>query len=303
MNQQANRHQQASRSGEARIPSAGKATGGVLGTKNGAKGAVTLDAPPDDERVESVSQSVLKALAVLRALRNAEGELGVAEISRTVGLPMTTVHRILRTLLVAGYVVQDRTTDRYHLGREAYLLGRSVANTLGFDAALPLLERLAEETGESVNLVVRDADQGLVVLRIESSQPLRFTQPVGTKIPLYCTSSGKVLLAFSEDPEAEVRSLGPLERFTPTTITEPAALLRELKLIRERSLSVNRSERIPGVRGVAAPVLGADGIAVAGLAVQGPEFRLPDRRINEIAGLVVDTAQAIASALPRGYRL
>ncbi|MHB1889745.1 MAG: IclR family transcriptional regulator [Acidimicrobiales bacterium] len=249
------------------------------------------------------SQSVMRALRVLRAMRVADGELGVAEIARTVGLPMTTVHRILKTLLVAGYVVQNAATERYHLGREAYLLGRAVANTLGFDAALPLLEHLADETGESVNLVVRDGNEGLVVLRIESQQALRFTQPVGTKIPLHFTSTGKVLLAFGPDPEAEVRALGSLQRFTPETITSPPQLLHELETIRKQLFSVNRGERIPGVCGVAAPVLGSDGTVVAGLAVQGPEFRLPASRVEDLAPLVISVAQAIAAALPRGYQI
>jgi IclR family acetate operon transcriptional repressor len=249
------------------------------------------------------SQAILRALSVLRALRTADGELGVADIARGVGLPTTTVHRILRTLVVAGYVVQNVATERYHLGREAYLLGRAVANSLGFDAALPLLEALAADTGESVNLVVRDGSEGLVVLRIESPQPLRFTQPVGTRIPLHCTSSGKVMLAFGDDPEGEVRALGKLERFTPDTVTSPAALLGQLRVVRQQYYSVNRGERIPGVCGVAAPVLGSDGAVIAGLAVQGPEFRIPAERVEVLAPQVIGVAQAIAGALPVGYHI
>lgn len=254
-------------------------------------------------RAPGASQAILRALSVLRALRTADGELGVATIARIVELPTTTVHRILRTLVVAGYVVQNVATERYHLGREAYLLGRAVANSLGFDAALPLIETLSADTGESVNLVVRDGHGGLVVLRIESSQPLRFTQPVGTRIPLHCTSSGKVLLAFGDDPEADVRSLGRLERFTPDTVTSPAKLIQELGAIRQQQHSVNRGERIPGVCGVAAPVLGSDGAVIAALAVQGPEFRIPADRVAALAPQVVGVAQAIASALPVGYRI
>ena len=257
----------------------------------------------DATHESGTSKAVLRALSVLRVLRMAGGELGVAEIARSTELPTITVHRILRTLLSAGYVVQNAATDRYHLGREAYLLGRAVANSLGFDAALPLLEHLASETGESVNLVVRDGGEGLVVLRIESSQPLRFTQPVGTKIPLHCTSTGKVLLAFGDDLESDVQSLGELQSFTPATITSPGRLLKELRAILGQQYSVNRGERIPGVCGVAAPVLASDGGVIAALAVQGPEFRIPVDRIDELAPLVIGVAQAIAAALPRGYQI
>jgi IclR family acetate operon transcriptional repressor len=249
------------------------------------------------------SQTIIRALSVLRALRDSDSDVGVSEIARTVKLPSSTVHRILRTLVLAGYVVQNRQTERYRLGREAFLLGRAAGHTLGFDAAMPLLERLAEATGESVNLVVRDGDEGLVVLRVESQQPLRFTQSTGARIPLYCTSTGKVLLAFAGDLNGEVARLGELERLTPSTITSPRRLLAELTTVRARQFSVNKGERIPGVSGVAAPVLGSGGVAMAALAVQGPAFRMTDERIAELAPLVVSTAQAIVAVLPTGYQI
>ena len=263
----------------------------------------------DDDRlsvpVDSVagSQTILRAFSVLRALRDSDVDLGVTEIARTVTLPSSTVHRILRTLVVGGYVVQNVDTERYRLGREAFLLGQAAGHTLGFDAAMPLLEDLAAATGESVNLVVREGDHGLVVLRVESHQPLRFAQPTGTRVPLYCTSSGKVLLAFADDPETAVAGLGQLERHTPRTITSARRLLEQLADVRAREFSVNKGERIPGVWGVAAPVLGAHGVAMAALAVQGPESRMSDARINELAPMVLSAARAIVAVLPAGYQL
>ncbi len=165
---------------------------------------------------------------------------------------------------------QNSETERYRLGRQAFLLGRAAGKTLGFDAAMPMLERLAEETGESVNLVVRDGDQGLVVLRVESQQPLRFMQSVGARIPLYCTSTGKVLLAFGGDLNREVARLGELERLTSSTITSPRRLLEELTAVRDRQFSVNKGERIPGVCGVAAPLLGPSGVAIAAWRCKAP---------------------------------
>lgn len=257
--------------------------------------------PPTD--TAGGSQTIIRALWVLRVLRDSGTDVRVTDVSRAVHMPSSTVHRILRTLVAAGYVVQNSETERYRLGREAYLLGRAAGHTLGFDAAMPLLEHLADATGESVNLVVRDGDQGLVVLRVESRQPLRFTQPTGTRIPLHCTSSGKVLLAFAGDLNNEVARLGELERLTPNTVTSPRALRAELATVRARQFSVNKGERIPGVCGVAAPVLGPEGGAIAALAVQGPEFRMSDERIAELAPLVIKTAQSILDALPRGYQI
>ncbi len=258
--------------------------------------------PPRNELVAG-TQTIARALSVLAVLRDAAGDVGVIELARALDLRASTAHRILRALVAAGYVVQNAQTERYRLGPAAVLLGRAAERTLGFDQATPLLERLAEITGESVNLVIRDGDEGLVVLRVESLHPLRFIQPVGARIPLYCTSTGKVLLAFAKDLHEEVARLGELEKLTPTTITSPRDLLADLEAIRARGYSVNRGERLPGVYGVAAPVLTADGIASTALAVQGPEVRIPDERVPELGELVMETAKAIAAIMPSGYQL
>lgn len=255
---------------------------------------------PGDEPIAG-TQTIVRTLAVLRALREAPREVGISELARTLSLHTSTIHRIVRALVAAGYVVQNVETERYRLGREAFLLGRAAERNLGFDAVQPMLESLSETTGESVNLVVRDGDEGLVVLRVESKQPLRFAQPVGTRIPLYCTSTGKALLAFSEDVQAEIAGLGKLKRLTPATITSRRALRRELDEIRQRGYSVNAGERIPGVCGVAAPVLTKNEVAIAAVAVQGPQIRMPEERISELGSLVMKTAQETADVIPAGY--
>lgn len=254
------------------------------------------------ERVAG-AQTISRALSVLGLLRSASSDMGVTEIARELSLHTSTAHRILRALVADGYVAQSAANDRYRLGREAFLLGRAAERDLGFDAVMPVLERVCEVTGESINLVVRDGDYGLVVLRVESKQPLRFTQPAGTRIPLYCTSTGKALLAFTPDVNSEVAGLGELQRLTSATITSGRQLLGELEQTRERGYSINKSERIQGVCGVAAPVLGPGGTAIAAIAVQGPEVRMPDSRLTELGGLVIDTARETAATLPEGYRI
>jgi IclR family acetate operon transcriptional repressor len=257
----------------------------------------------DDERVLG-TQTIGRALSVLGVLRRASADIGVTEIARELSLHTSTAHRILKALVAEGYVAQNPKTDRYQLGREAFLLGKAAERNLGFDAVSPVLEEMQKATGESVNLVVRDDEHGLVVLRAESDQPLRFTQPVGARIPLYCTSTGKAMLAFSADPSGEVRRIGRLEPMTAATVTSPRALASQLKEIRERGYSVNRGERIPGVWGVAAPIL--DPVtheAPAAIAVQGPAVRITEERVPELAGLVMEAAAQIAALLPRGYRI
>jgi IclR family acetate operon transcriptional repressor len=249
------------------------------------------------------TQTISRALRVLGILRQSPNDLGVTELARTLSLNTSTTHRIVRALVAAGYVVQSDQTERYRLGREAYLLGRAAERSLGFDSVAPVLERLSDESGESSNLVVRDGDHGLVVLRVESKHPLRFIQPVGTRIPLHCTSSGKVFLAFAPDITAEVAGLGELRPLTPITITSGKALLRDLEETRARGYAINLGERLEGVRGVAAPAFDAQGTVMAVVAVQGPEMRVRDDRLDDLGRLVVSTAKEVAALLPGGYRI
>jgi IclR family acetate operon transcriptional repressor len=254
-----------------------------------------------EERVAG-TQTIGRALAILGLLRESKGGLALTEVSRSLSLHMSTAHRILRALVNAGYVTQN-AEERYRLGREAHLLGQAAQRELGFDIVMPLLEDVAHRTGESANLVMRDGSEAVVVLRIESTQPLRFTQPIGTRIPLHCTSTGKALLAFSPDPAKEVEALGDLERFTPDTITSRSELLSDLEAIRQRGYSTNVGERVRGVCGVAAPVLGNRGELIAAVAVQGPDIRMPTDRLEELGRLMIESAKEIAHMVPGGYRI
>ncbi len=124
-----------------------------------------------------------------------------------------------------------------------------------------------------------------------------FAQP-GTRHPVYCTGVGKVLLAW--EPEEEVRRFLasiPLLRFTPNTLTDPEALIRELRSVRARGYAVDREERERGVRCVAAPVRDSQGRVVAALSVCAPASRLPRCRLPEIARLVQAAAYRISANL------
>ena len=115
------------------------------------------------------------------------------------------------------------------------------------------------------------------------------TLDVGTPVTLRATAN---------DPDGEIRALGPLAKVTEATITDPSALLQDVLTTRRRGWSINDGERDVGVRTIAAPLLGADGTAWAGVAIQGPAARLPDARVEELADALTETAAAMAQAVP-----
>jgi DNA-binding IclR family transcriptional regulator len=248
-------------------------------------------------RERSGAQAVERALAVLRCFEVADGDLGVSDVAARTGLSVSTSHRLIQALRTAGLLAQDPNTDRYHLGAGAVALGRRAEARLGFDDLLPHLIELGATTGESISLGTRVAAEVLIALHVDSVQPLRFDQTPGTRVPIHASGIGKALLAFSADPAAEVAALGPLEPFTTATLTDPAALLEDLTLTRARGWALNDGERHVGVRTMAAALLGPEGLAWAGVAIQGPLARLGDDRLDELADVLMAAARRMAAGL------
>ena len=244
--------------------------------------------------VRSGAQSVERALAVLHCLSAADDDLGVSDVATRTGLSNSTAHRLLQALRRDGLVAQAPRTDRYHLGPGLVALGRRAEARVRFDRLLPHLTELAATTGESVSLGTRVGDEVLVVLHADSPQPLRFDLTPGTHIPVHASAIGKALLAFADDPAAEVAALAELAAFTPATLTSRQALLADLEATRRRGWALNDGERDVGVRTMAAPLLDDDGRPWAGVAIQGPTVRLPDERLEALA----DVLRTAAAAMP-----
>lgn len=248
------------------------------------------------------AQTVGRAFAVLRLFRDHRGDLGVGAVAKELGLNLSTTHRIVRALVAEGYLAQNQDNERYYLGTGALLLGRAAHRDFGLDVVYPVLQELAGGTGESVNLGVLTGDVAIVVERIESPQPLRFTQPPGTRVPLHASSMGKALLAFNPDVEARTLSdVTQLEAITPKSHGTVASLRSDLDVVRARGWSTDDEESTLGVRCVGAPIRDNAGVARAAIALQAPAVRVPDERFGELGPRVAAAAKEISSLLPPGH--
>jgi len=254
--------------------------------------------PTSDSSAPDGTQAVRRAINVLRVLART-GELTAAELARETGLSPATASRMAKVLLTEGMVRRNPVNGAYHLGARAALLGQAAQEVLGLDKALPPMRALREQTGESVNLAIRDDAESVVLLRVQSKLPLRFEQTVGARFPLYSTASGKAMLSFSGTCQAYLDQLpSTLESVTTGTIRTRAKLRVDLKSTKERGYAVDHEENVEGVRCVGAPILDEDGRSVAALVVQAPSVRMDLARITQLGPVVIQVARELAHVIP-----
>lgn len=242
-------------------------------------------------------QSIARAFDVLGAL--AEGPRGVTEVADRVGLPKSTVARMLAALAREGAVEQIPGSTRYRLGPRLGSLAAGVRPTRRLVAvAHPYLVELAGTTGEATGLSVPEGPTMHYVDQVESPNPVQVRDWTGTRIPMHAVSSGQVFLAHFAPPALSRFLAQPLERFTEHTITDASGLLARLREVRRQGYSWVREEYAKGISSVAAPVADADGEVVAAVHVHGPSYRFPAPGADEaIATTTVETAAAIGARL------
>ena len=232
----------------------------------------------------SYSQSLERGLQILSAFRSGRPQLGVSELGRQVGLSRSTTHRYVATLATLGYLQQDGETKKYRLGPRVLDLGFSAINSMEVrEIAAPHLRRLSDATGFTVNMAILDGNDIVYVERCRSTRPgqreIDLNLHVGSRLPAYCTSLGKVLLAHLSEPLQEVVLEGiDFARRGPNTLTSRSALLAELERVREQGFAVNNEELAYGLRSIAAPIFDfhGDAVAAVNLAVHSSMISVQD---------------------------
>ncbi|HXY80537.1 MAG TPA: IclR family transcriptional regulator C-terminal domain-containing protein [Gaiellaceae bacterium] len=260
-----------------------------------------------DAEGSAYSQSLERGLAVLSSFRSGRPLLGVSELGRDIGLSRSTTHRYVATLAALGYLQQDTETKKYRLGPRVLDLGFSAINSMELrEVAAPHLRTLSDETGYTVNMAILDRLDIVYVERCRSSRAgqreIDLNLHVGSRLPAYCTSLGKVLLAYLP-PEEQAETLAEIElsRRGPNTITSRTALSAELKRVRAEGLAISNEELAYGLRSIAAPILSRDGAASAAinLAVHSSMVSMNDL-VARLSPTLQRTASEISAHL--GYR-
>jgi DNA-binding IclR family transcriptional regulator len=234
-------------------------------------------------------QSVDRAISVLEILAE-KGEAGVTEIAAVLDVHKSTASRLIGALVSRGLVDQVGERGKYRLGLGMVRLAGAAAARIDLpQAAGPVCEALADELGETVNVAVLDDGHAVNICQGLGRAAISSFNWVGRRTPLHATSSGKVLLAFSDE---DLRDL-PMSRFTEHTVTDPAALAAELTVIRARGWGSTSEELEIGLNAVAAPVAGTK----AAISVSGPSYRLTEDKYPAYGDRLIEAAAAISTAL------
>jgi IclR family transcriptional regulator, pca regulon regulatory protein len=252
------------------------------------------------------SQSLERGLAILSTFRSAQPLLGVSDLSRQVGLSRSTTHRYVSTLAALGYLQQDTDTRKYRLGPRVLDLGFSAINSMELrHVSAPHLQQLSEATGHTVNMAVLDGADIVYIERCRSTRATReidLNLHVGSRLPAYCTSMGKVLLAGLPEAElGEVLDQVQFQQRGPNTLIERKALVDALAAVRDAGIAVNNEELAYGLRSIAVPVRDRSGVVAAAinLAVHRSLVSMEDLVIR-LSPALKRTADEISARI--GYR-
>ena len=223
-----------------------------------------------------LSQSLERGLAVLCAFTPDRPALGISELARGLALTRSTTHRYVATLASLGFLEQDDSTRKYRLGPRVLDLGFSMLGSLELrEIAAPHLRRLTDATGHTSNLAIRDDTDVILIDRVRGRpgryHHLEFTLHVGSRLPAYCSATGKVLLAFLPRPDLDrLLERIDLAQRGPRTLTDKSALLAELERVRRTGIAVNDEELESALRSIAAPVRARSSEVVAAINVAIP---------------------------------
>ena len=249
-------------------------------------------------------ESLARGLAVLSSFSLDRPALSLTDVSRRLQLNKTTTFRLLSTLEGLGYLHRDEQTKLYQPSLEVLRLGFVVLNGLEVrQVAAPYLRQLVEAVDETVNLVVLDKHEVVYIDRIGSKHMLNIYRPVGSRLPAYCTSTGKAILAFLPPEQLEaVLAAITWVRHTDRTLMTPEALKENLALVRRRGFADSYGEMLPELCAVAAPIRRHDGQVVAAVNISAPTHRTSyEKLIVDLGPKVLETGRQISVGL--GYSL
>ena len=264
--------------------------------KRGRKPAATTAAAQQGGQV----QSLTRGLKLLEWIAETHSSVALTELAQQAGLPNSTTHRLLTTMQQLGFVRQVGELGHWAVGAHAFIVGSSFLQSRNLLAIVhPILRKLMEESGETVNLAVLDQSdhQAIIIDQVQCTQLMRMSAPIGGKLPMHASGAGKAFLSqLSEEQVTGLLHRKGLHAYTHATLVSPLHLKDDLAQTRKRGYSFDDEEHALGLRCVAACIYDEHREPFAAISISGPISRITDDRVTEFGAMVIKAAKEVTLA-------
>ncbi|AUV28430.1 TPA: glyoxylate bypass operon transcriptional repressor IclR [Citrobacter braakii] len=245
-------------------------------------------------------QSLTRGLKLLEWIAESNGSVALTELAQQAGLPNSTTHRLLTTMQQQGFVRQVGELGHWAVGAHAFIVGSSFLQSRNLLAIVhPILRKLMEDSGETVNLAVLDQSdhQAIIIDQVQCTQLMRMSAPIGGKLPMHASGAGKAFLSqLSEEQVTGLLHRKGLHAYTHATLVSPVHLKEDLAQTRKRGYSFDDEEHALGLRCVASCIYDEHREPFAAISISGPISRITDDRVTEFGAMAIKAAKEVTLA-------
>ena len=245
-------------------------------------------------------QSLTRGLKLLEWIAESHSGVALTELAQQAGLPNSTTHRLLTTMQQLGFVRQVGELGHWSIGAHAVVVGSSFLQSRNLLAIVhPVLRKLMEESGETVNLAVLDQSdhQAVIIDQVQCTQLMRMSAPIGGKLPMHASGAGKAFLSQLEEQQVtDLLHRKGLHVYTHATLVSPVHLKEDLLQSRRRGYAFDDEEHALGLRCVAACIYNEHHEPFAAISISGPISRITDDRVTELGALAIKAAKEVTQA-------
>ncbi|MCF8001062.1 MAG: IclR family transcriptional regulator [Halanaerobiales bacterium] len=252
---------------------------------------------------KGIIKSVQKSLKVLRYIMAATDEVSVNELVEEFGYNRSTVHHMLKTMKVEGFITQNQRTKNYNIGSEIFngwIKDRDMHNYLM--RLKPIIKEIVEKCKETTTMFVRENDRAICVLGEESEQIIKAYLMIGREIPLYCTAAGRAMLAYLPEDEVEkILQISGMKKYMKKTTVDKNELYENLAEVKDKGYAIEKEEFEELINAVGIPILNKENRPVASVSVVGPIMRFTEEKMKECIPFLLEKSKEMSDMVQGKY--
>jgi len=247
-------------------------------------------------KLSEISKTALRTLEIFEYLIESNKSLTLKDITQYFDYNKTSIYRSLKTLEEKNFVGQDSESKKYYPTFKLATLAGKIINKIDLrDLAIPHMKELVDEVNLTVHFSVREGNEVVFIYKVDPHNDFKLSFDLGRRSPIYCTSSGKAILAhLSEKEQSDLLEGLEIKRFTENTITDKKELLSELKLIKKRGFAIDNGEHNKGIMCLGSPILNNNGEANYAISIIGLKNEIEKKKVKYLSNLIKEKAHKIS---------